>query len=539
MTRRQILITFGGVLLGMLLAALDQTIVVTALPRIVTDLGGLERLSWVITAYLLTSTVSIPIYGKLSDLYGRRGLFLAAIVLFLVASALSGLSQNMTQLIVFRGMQGIGGGGIFAIAQAIIGDLFSPRERGRYQGYSGAMFAAASIVGPLAGGALTDHVSWRWIFYLNIPIGAVALVVIVATMRLPFERREHTVDYAGAALMTAGATCLLLTLVWGGSTYPWGSPIIIGLCASVVVLLALFLGVERRSSEPVMPLPLFRNSIFAVGTSAAFLIGFTMFGIIAYIPLFVQGVIGSSATNSGAVLIPLLLAVVVSSATTGQLVSRTGRYKPFPIFGSIVTFVGLWLLTRLDAASTASSATVAMVVLGIGIGPMFHTYVLAIQNGVPRGQLGVATAATQFFRSIGGLVGVATLGAVMTHRLSGELARRLGDAAGRLDPQRLLQADQVLRLPQNLRGGIRLSLASAIHTVFEVALPVMGAAFLIALFLKEMPLRTVAHIQAAAEVSTDLGPVSAEGAESLISAAKSPRPRGRRALDRTDRSRRR
>lgn len=536
MTRRQIMITFGGVMLGMLLAALDQTIVVTALPRIVTDLGGLERLSWVITAYMLTSTVSVPLYGKLSDLYGRRGLFLGAIVFFLIASALSGLSQNMTQLIVFRGLQGIGGGGIMAIAQTIIGDLFSPRERGRYQGYSGAMFAAASIAGPLAGGALTDHASWRWIFYLNLPLGAIALIVIATTLRLPFERRQHAVDYLGAALMTAGATCLLLILVWGGTTYAWGSATIVALTVAVAVLIAAFLAVELRSPEPVMPLPLFRTGVFAVGTSAAFLIGFTMFGVITYIPLFVQGVIGSSATNSGAVLIPLLLAVVVSSASTGQLISRTGRYKVFPVVGSVVTLLGLWLLTRLHAGSTASSASLAMVVLGVGIGPMFHTYVLAIQNGVPRTQLGVATASTQFFRSIGGLVGVATLGAVMTHRLGSELASRLGEAAGRIDPQRLLQADQVLRLPEHLRGGVRLSLASAIHTVFEVALPVMGAALVISFLLKEVPLRTVAHVQTGAELSAELGQMSPDGADGLIAAAEPPRSRKARGLDKTDRS---
>jgi EmrB/QacA subfamily drug resistance transporter len=504
MTRRQIMFTFGGVMLGMFLAALDQTIVATALPKIVHDLHGTEHLSWVVTAYLLTSTVTVPLYGKLSDLFGRRNLFVFSILVFLAGSALSGLAQNMSQLILFRGLQGLGAGGIIPLALIVIGDLFSPRERGRYQGFTGAVFGMSSVIGPLVGGYFTDHVSWRWIFYINLPIGAVALFVILTTMHLPFERREHRVDYLGAVILTAGVVALLLVATWGGSTYAWTSPEILGLSVGGVALLIAFAFVERRAAEPVLPLSLFRSSIFTVSILAAGILGAAMFGTIVYIPLFVQGVIGASATNSGVVLIPLMLSVVFSVVASGQIVTRTGRYRIFPIVGSITTLIGFWMLTRLTPAATSGQATLAMVVIGLGIGQMMQTYTLAVQNDARREDMGVATASTQFFRSMGGTFGVAVFGTVLFQRVAAET---------RLHP-----------------GAPRLALAHGLHTVFLLSLPLAALALVLAFLLKEKPLRTVAHVQSAAEsgadVAADLGQSAQEGGQELALAAVEADGRG-------------
>jgi EmrB/QacA subfamily drug resistance transporter len=479
MTRRQIFVVFGGVMLGLFLAALDQTIVATALPKIVRDLHGGQHLSWVVTAYLLTSTVTVPLYGKLSDLYGRRRLFIFAISVFLVGSALSGLAQNMTQLILFRGLQGLGAGGILPLALIVIGDLFSPRERGRYQGFTGGMFAMASVVGPLVGGYLTDSVSWRWIFYVNIPIGAVALFVITTTMHLPFQRREHRIDYLGSVVLSGAVVCLLLVATWGGSTYAWGSPQVVGLGVAGLVLLGVFAAVERRASEPVLPLALFRSSIFTVSNLASLVIGAAMFGTIVFIPKFVQEVIGASATNSGVVLIPLMLAVVFAVVTSGQIVTRTGRYKVFPVLGSAVTLVGFWMLSRLTVDATSLQAALAMIVIGLGIGQMMQTYTLAVQNDARREEMGVATATVQFSRSIGGTFGVAAFGTILLNRLSTEAAAHPANG--------------------------RLALANSLHTVFLAALPLAAAALVLAFLLKEKPLRTVSFVQApAAEVAVEL-----------------------------------
>ena len=469
MTKRQIMIVFGGVMLGMFLAALDQTIVATALPRIVSDLGGPQHLSWVVTAYLLTSTVTVPLYGKLSDLYGRRPLFVFSILVFLAGSALSGIAQDMTQLILFRGIQGLGAGGILPLGLIVIGDLFSPRERGRYQGFTGAVFGMASVIGPLVGGYLTDNISWRWIFYINLPIGAVALFVIVTTMQLPFHRKEHRVDYLGAAVLTAGVTSLLLVATWGGTTYSWGSPTILALAAAGVLCLAAFVRIERRAREPVLPLTLFRSGIFTVSVLAAFVLGAAMFGTIIYIPLFVQRVLGASATNSGVVLIPLMLSVVLAVVASGQIVTRTGRYRAFPIVGSVTMLVGFWLLTRLTASSSPGDATLAMIVIGLGIGQMMQTYTLAVQNDARREEMGVATASTQFFRSMGGAFGVAAFGTILTERFASGMAAHPG-------------------VP-------RLALADAIHSVFVASLPLAVLALLFGFLLKEKPLRTVAFVQ--------------------------------------------
>jgi EmrB/QacA subfamily drug resistance transporter len=503
-----VLIPFSGAMLGLLLAALDQTIVATALPRIVGDLHGLNHLSWVVTAYLLTSTVTVPLYGKLSDLYGRKRLFLVAIPLFLAGSALCGAAQSMDQLIAFRALQGIGAGGLIPLTFAVIGDLFSPRERGRYQGLTGAVWGVAAVAGPLLGGVLTDSVSWRWIFYVNLPLGGLALVVIATTMHIPFEPHGHAIDYAGSALLTLGAVSLLLAAVWGGQNYAWTSAEIVGLLAAGALLLVAFVAVELRVPEPILPLTLFRNSIFTVANTAALVIGAALFGALIYIPLFVQGVIGGSATNSGVVLIPLSFGWVATSVVSGQLISRTGRYRPFPIAGSILLVIGFWLLTRVDSHTSSLTATGDMLVIGLGLGLMYQTYVLAVQNAVPPRQLGIATASVQFFRSIGATFAVAALGSVLTARLHTELAARLGSAAKTVDPQVLLQSPaSVARLPASLVDGVRAALAVSLHSVFDLCLPLALATVVTGLLLREIPLRAKAGVEAHADDGApSLGP---------------------------------
>ncbi|MFN2544127.1 MAG: MDR family MFS transporter [Actinomycetota bacterium] len=512
MTRRQIMLVFAGTMLAMLLAALDQTIVATALPSIVTDLHGLQHYSWVATAYLVTSTITVPIYGKLSDLYGRRLLFLVAIGIFLVGSMLCGLSQSMTQLIAFRGLQGFGAGGIFPLAQATIGDLFSARERGRYAGYTGAVFASASIIGPLAGGYLTDNISWRWIFYVNLPLGALALFVVAAKMHIPFKRREHRIDYLGTAVLTAAVTSLLLVAVWGGITYPWTSGVILGLAVVGVLLAGAFVLVERRASEPVVPLALFRDSIFNVTTATAFLFGVSMFGAIFFIPLFMQKVIGVSATNSGIVLMPLMLAWVATSVLAGQLVSRTGRYKIFPVIGSVVVVLGFYLLTRLNIHSTSLEAVIDMIVIGLGMGMVFQVYLVAMQNSIEPSQMGIATATTQFFRSMGATFGVAVFGTVLFNRLQTEI----GSLVHGVDFQTLINAP-VGRIPPALAHKLPIGLSVSLHTVFIGCLVVGVIAAAISFLLKEVPLRTTSNVAAA--LSSELGQGDAEGDQAVAETA--------------------
>ena len=433
LSQRQLRVVFAGLMLGMLLAALDQTIVATALPTIVGDLGGLNHLSWVVTAYLLTSTAVTPLWGKLSDLYGRRGTFQAAIAIFLAGSMLSGLSQNMGELIAFRAVQGLGGGGLMALALAIVGDLVSPRERGRYQGYFGAVFALASVSGPLLGGYFTDQLSWRWIFYINLPLGIVALIVTTVVLRIPFRRLRRRIDYLGSVLLVAAVSCVVTATTWGGTTFPWGSMQIIGLAVVAVAVLALFVAWEARASEPILPLHLFRNPIFTVASAITFLLGLALFGAVVYLPEYLQVVQGASAIRSGLQLIPLTLGIVIASAGSGQLVSRIGRYKVFPIVGAALLTVGFWLFSHIQVGTSTAVLSGWILVVGLGIGCIMQIAVLAVQNAVAYQDLGTATSATVFFRLLGGLLGTAMFGAVLLNRLQHNLAVLLppGPADGR------------------------------------------------------------------------------------------------------------
>ncbi len=492
LSHREILSVFAGLMTAMLLAALDQTIVATALPTIVGELGGLEQLSWVVTAYLLTSTVSVPLYGKVSDLVGRKRLFQVAIVVFVIGSLASGAAQTMGQLIASRAVQGAGAGGLLAMTQTIVGDIVSPRQRGRYMGYIGAVFGVASIAGPLLGGYFVDNLTWRWAFYINVPLGVVAMFVTNRNLKLHFVRRRRPIDFLGAALLAAGMTALLLVTVLGGETYPWASPVIAGLALATAAALAAFVLVERRVPEPILPPELFSNPIFTVAVLLSFIVGVAMFGAIIYLPLFLQVVVGVSATSSGLLLLPLIGGLLLASIVSGRLITRWGRYRVFPIVGTALIAAGLGLLSTMGTDTTQVEASVFMGVVGLGIGNVMQVLVLAVQNAVPVRYLGTATSAAQFFRSIGGTVGVAVFGALVTARVTASLAAnpqlQLPPGA---DPQRLLAQPAVIaQLPAAAQAVLRGSLADAITTVFGWAVPVALVAFGLAWLLREVPLRT-------------------------------------------------
>src|SRR5690349_15567440 len=412
-------------MLVILLASLDQTIVATALPTIVGDLGGLQHLSWVVTAYLLASTVTGPLYGKFGDLYGRKPTLQFAIVLFLIGSILCGIAQNMPQLIAFRALQGLGAGGLLTTAIAVVGDIIPPRERGKYQGLFGAVFGVSTILGPLLGGFFVDNLSWRWIFYVNLPIGALALVVIGAVFHARSQRVEHKIDYVGAALLAGGLASIVLFTSLGGTTFAWSSSQSALLITLGVVLLAGFLLAEQRAAEPILPLELFRNRTFTVCAAIGFIIGLALFGSVTYLPIFLQIVLGKSPTASGLQLTPLMAGLLVTSIVSGRLISKFGRYKPFPVAGTAIMTVGMVLLSRLDIHATTVYASLSMLVLGLGLGMVMQVLVLAVQNAVEYRNMGVATSGSILFRQVGGSIGIAVFGAIFANRLHAELAGKL------------------------------------------------------------------------------------------------------------------
>ena len=480
----RILAIYSGLMVTMFLAALDQTIVATALPRIVSDLGGITQYSWVFTAYMLTSTVTVPLYGKLGDVYGRKNLFLFAIVVFLLGSALCGAATTMTQLVLFRAVQGIGAGGLFPLALAVIGNIVPPRDRGRWQGLIGSVFVASSVIGPAVGGFIVDNASWRWVFLVNLPVGGLALVVISITMPRRAPQTRHAIDWLGAGVLAAGTAALLMALVWGGRSYGWGSGHVLGALALASVLLVAFAFVERRAAEPILPFEILRNPIVAGSVACMALVGMAMFGTISYVPLFVQGVIGTSATSSGVVLTPFMFGAVATGLLTGQLISRTGRYRWNAIFGPLVLTVGMVLLWRMNVHTTNGQAARNMVIAGIGVGSMMQVFVLSVQNAVPRAHIGSATALTQFARQMGATIGVTVIGAIVNHGLPAGLGGSQGVG--------------LHKLPQAAREG----LAAAIHPAFLVTAFVAFGVWLIALiWVKEQPLRRTLDEVSAAEAA--------------------------------------
>ena len=516
-SRRETVLTMFGVLMVMLLASLDQTIVSTAMPRVIADLHGFDRYTWVSTAYLLTSTVMVPIYGKLSDLFGRKPIFLFGVVVFLIGSALSGASQSMNQLIAFRAIQGIGAGALMPIAIAIVGDLFTPRERGKWQGLTGGVWGISAIIGPTLGGWITQNASWRWVFYVNLPIGIAALLVLIFLMpTLRGRAKDVSIDYVGAALLVLGTVPLLLGFTWAGSQYNWLSPQIIGLFAVSFVALVSFIiyeaWLERRGGQPIIEPSLFKNSIFSVSTLVTMIFGMALFGGIFFIPLYVQGVVGSSATSSGLVLTPLMLTSVVGSVVSGQLVSRLGKYKWIAIMGMLVSVAGVLLLVRLNVNSTNNDVLLAMLVLGLGLGIGMSLYTLIVQNALPT-KIGQSTATLTFFRQIGGTIALAAMGSVMTaaylpafhgalpaaiiHAVPAQFLTAFNNPQILLSPTTLAQIQshaaamgpQSVAMLHQIIEAVKIGLAQGIHNVFVLSLGLMIVGLVAVLFLKEIPLR--------------------------------------------------
>jgi EmrB/QacA subfamily drug resistance transporter len=486
-TRR---LVFTGLLLVMLMAALDQTIVATALPTIVGDLGGLSHISWVVTAYLLAQTAVTPLYGKLGDMYGRKIVLQVGLVVFLAGSALCGLSQSLDELIAFRALQGLGGGGLMVSAQAAIGDVVPPSERGRYTGLFGAVFGLASVMGPLLGGFLTGHLSWRWIFYVNLPIGVLALFVLAATLPSASERVHHVVDYLGTLLLAGGLSAIVLATSLGGNSYAWGSPMIVGLGIGGVLALVAFAFAERRAVEAVLPLTLMKNSVFSVTSAVGFVVGFALFGAVTYLPLFLQVVKGASPTGSGLQLLPLMGGLLITSIGSGQIITRTGRYKPFPIAGTAVMTIGLYLLSTMDPTSSQVEIFGFMFVLGLGLGLVMQVLVLAVQNAVDYSDLGVATSGATLFRSIGGSLGTAVLGAIFSNRLSSQLKSVLpAGKASSSNVSSTISPKAIAKLPTALRDGYLHAFTSSLSTVFEVAAAIAVVAFVFSWFIRQLPLR--------------------------------------------------
>ena len=507
LTHRQILVVLSGLMTGMLLAALDQTIVSTALKQIVEDLDGLDHYTWVVTAYLLTSTATTPLYGKISDLYGRRPVFQFAIITFLVGSLLAAFSTNMNELIATRAIQGLGGGGLMALTFTIIGDIIPPRERGRYQGYFGAVWGLSSVAGPLLGGYFSDSgnilgiTGWRWIFLINLPFGIVALVVTSFVLHIPKVRREHKIDYLGAITMIAAVSSLLLAIAYSVPAYGWGDILTLAYFAVGILLTLAFLQIERKAIEPILPLDLFKNDIFSVTSGIGFIIGAGMFGALVMLPLYLQVVQGNSATESGLKLVPFMLGILAMSILTGKRISKTGKYKKFPLIGSLVMTLGLLLMTTLSISTPFWQLAIFSMLIGMGLGLTMPTMVVAVQNAVDFKDMGVATGANTFFRSLGAAFGSAIFGTILTNRLAvhidsgmAQLAASNPAAAESFDPAllgELQNSTSVLAtLPTEVTETVLQSFVYSFHDVFWTAAPITAIGIILALLLREIPLRS-------------------------------------------------
>jgi EmrB/QacA subfamily drug resistance transporter len=495
---RSVRVVLMALMIAMLLAMLDNMIIGTAMPTIVGELGGLEHLSWVVTAYTLATAASTPIWGKLGDMYGRKGSFLASIVIFLIGSALSGMAQGMGQLIGFRAVQGLGAGGLMVGVMAIIGDLIPPRDRGKYQGMMAGVMALAMIGGPLVGGTITDHMGWRWSFYINLPLGAVALAMVTAVLHLPKKKAQGKIDYLGAALLTVAITSTVLVTTWGGTEYAWGSAEILGLIAVGVAATAAFLFAETRAAEPVMPLHIFRSRNFTLMSVIGFLVGFAMFGAVLYLPLFQQSVQGASATNSGLLLLPMLLSMMAVSLIAGRVTTNSGKYKVFPIVGGALMVAGLYLLAQMDTGTGRLVSGVYMAILGAGLGFLMQITMLVAQNSVEMKDMGVASSTATLFRTLGGSFGVALMGSLFTGRVTDAMAERLGpEAAGSVGSAQL-DAASLAKLPETVREAYQYAVAAGTHSAFLLGAFVAVLGFAAAWFVKEVPLRGSGPAPAAA-----------------------------------------